>query len=217
MTPIINQPGTLIALLCFCSLLPILMVVGTCFLKFSIVFSLLRSAIGLQQVPPNMALYGLSLILTGFVMAPVGSHIYNNILKHEIVLETPGAFAKLDEAALGPYRKFLQKHTAADQINFFKNVCSSVWKDEAEFEVSKDSLFILIPAFTVSQLIDGFKIGLLLYFPFIVIDLVVSNILLAMGMMMVSPLTIALPFKLLVFVLIGGWDRLLEQLVLSYA
>ena len=102
-------------------------------------------------------------------------------------------------------------------MNFFAKIGHQIWPEEYHEDLSKDSLVVLIPAFTMSQLIEAFKIGLLIFLPFVAIDIIVSNILLAMGMMMVSPMTIALPFKILIFIMMGGWEKLVTQLMLSFA
>ncbi|MFM0515430.1 type III secretion system export apparatus subunit SctR [Paraburkholderia sp. RL17-373-BIF-A] len=212
---ITSQSTQLISLLVVLSLLPLLVVMGTSFLKLSVVFSLLRNALGIQQIPPNIALYGLALVLSLFIMAPVGLAVQDRIAASP---EQPDAtlLSRLTDDTLDPYREFLKKHTGPTQLKFFRDTAHKNWPAEVRDRVSDDSLLLLIPAFAVSQLIEAFKIGLLLFLPFIAIDLIVSNVLLAMGMMMVSPMTISMPFKILVFVLVGGWDRLLDQLLLSY-
>ncbi|MEA1063801.1 type III secretion system export apparatus subunit SctR [Erwinia sp. HR93] len=211
-----DQPLALIIILCLLSLLPLLVVIGSSFLKISIVLSLLRNALGIQQVPPNMAIYGMSLILTLFIMAPVGYQINDSLTQAPFSLESANLYERVDSQILMPYRQFLQQHAQSKQVRFFSQQATQLWPKNLRAQASQDSLFVVLPAFMVSQLVEAFKIGLLLYLPFIAIDLVVSNILLAMGMMMVSPMTISLPFKILVFVLVGGWERLLSQLILSY-
>lgn len=211
-----EQPLSLVALLFILSLLPLFIVIGSCFLKISVVLSLLRNALGIQQSPPNMAIYGLSLILTLYIMAPLGYNAREALKDETPSLTSPALYDKLDTAVITPYRAFLLKHTEPRQIAFFSQTTTRLWPENIRDAVPGDSLFVVIPAFAVSQLTEAFKIGLLLYLPFIAIDLIISNILLAMGMMMVSPVTISLPFKILLFVVIGGWERLLTQLILSY-
>lgn len=210
-----DQPTQLITLLAVLSLLPLLVVMGTSFLKISVVFSLLRNALGIQQIPPNIALYGLALMLSLFIMAPVGLAVQDRIAASPAEPQA-SVLSRLSDNTLDPYREFLKKHTAPAQLRFFREEARKNWPETIRNRVSDDSLLLLMPAFAVSQLIEAFKIGLLLFLPFIAIDLIVSNVLLAMGMMMVSPMTVSMPFKLLVFVLVGGWDRLLGQLLLSY-
>lgn len=211
-----DQPLSLIALLFILSLLPLLVVTGSSFLKISIVLSLLRNALGIQQIPPNMAIYGMSLILTLFIMAPVGYQISDNLKNTQFTIEDAHVFDKVDTQVLAPWRQFMLQHTEKKQIRFFSQTATVLWPENILDGVPSDSIFVILPAFMLSQLTEAFKIGLLLYLPFIAIDLIVSNILLAMGMMMMSPMTISLPFKIMVFVMIGGWERLLTQLVLSY-
>ncbi|AIJ09196.1 MULTISPECIES: type III secretion system export apparatus subunit SctR [Edwardsiella] len=210
-----EQPAELIALLVTLSLLPLLIVMGTSFLKLSVVFALLRNALGIQQIPPNIALYGLALILTLFIMTPVGTAVQARLADAPVEAQTT-LLSRLSDNTLDPYRQFLRQHTSATQLHFFRQVATKSWPASVRDQISDDSLLLLMPAFAVSQLVEAFQIGLLLFLPFIAIDLIVSNILLAMGMMMVSPMTISMPFKLLVFILVGGWDKLLGQLLLSY-
>ncbi|ACQ68792.1 type III secretion system export apparatus subunit SctR [Candidatus Hamiltonella defensa] len=213
---LVNSSYELITLLFLLSIFPLLVVMGTCFLKLSVVFSLLRNALGVQQTPPNIAIYGLALVLTIFIMAPVGLEV-NESLKGEKLSQDFGTFVEqINSKALDPYRQFLLHNTSSEQINFFSDMIKNNWPKKYRDKVASDSLLILMPAFTVSQLIEAFKIGLLLYLPFVAIDLIVSNILLAMGMMMMSPMTISLPFKILIFLLVGGWDMILGQLAGSY-
>ncbi|GLU33118.1 type III secretion system export apparatus subunit SctR [Trinickia caryophylli] len=214
---LLNQPLQLVVLLFALSILPLLVVLGSAFLKLAIVFSLLRNALGTQQVPPNLALYGLALILTVFVMAPVGLQVHDNLAQHPLELQASDFTGQAESSVLAPYRAFLERNTEPDQIRFFSDIGNRIWPAPYRARISDRSLLVLLPAFTVSQLKEAFKIGLLLYLPFIIIDLVVSNVLLAMGMMMVSPITISLPLKLLVFVLMHGWQKLIGQLLLSFA
>lgn len=211
---LLNSSSQLIVLLFLLSVLPLLM--GTSFLKLSIVFSLLRNALGVQQVPPNIAIYGLALVLTIFIMAPVGLDVHARLQDEPLPNDIGALLQHIDEHALVPYRDFLQRNTDTEQVTFFNDIVQTKWPERYRNSVKPNSLLILMPAFTLTQLTEAFKIGLLLYLPFVAIDLIVSNILLAMGMMMVSPITISLPFKLLIFILIDGWGLLLGQLVGSY-
>ncbi|CAI8756056.1 type III secretion system export apparatus subunit SctR [Pseudomonas zeae] len=213
---LLEQPLHLILLLSAVSLLPLLMVLGTSFLKLAVVFSLLRNALGIQQIPPNIALYGLALILTMFIMAPIALEIQDNLAANPIDMQSADFVQQVESQMLAPYRVFLERNTAPDQAMFFANIGKDVWPEKYHDRIPDNSLLVLMPAFAVSQLIEAFKIGLLLYLPFIAIDLIVSNVLLAMGMMMVSPMTISMPLKLLVFVLMNGWEKLLGQLILSF-
>lgn len=207
---------TLIVIMGALGLVPFLAIMVTSFLKLSIVMMMVRNALGVQQAPPNSAIYGLAIILTVYIMAPVGSTIHDSLQSKNLNFsDPPSVLQELGESAQ-PFREFLKRRVRPDELNFFLRTTRSMWPREMADKVDKDSYFILIPAFTISELSSAFEIGFLLYLPFIVVDLIVSNILLAMGMMMVSPLTISLPFKLLLFVLINGWSRLIHGLVLTY-
>ncbi len=210
------DPATLIVLLGALSMLPFLVVMGTCFVKLIVVFALVRNALGIQSIPPNIALHGLALVLTAYIMMPVGMESYDNLVGQDFTLENPESLEAAASAAVVPYRKFLAAHANESQIAFFIDAAGKLWGDEYEHERTRDNMFILIPAFVVGELTTAFEIGFLIYLPFIVVDLVVSNVLLAMGMMMISPMTISLPFKLLLFVFLDGWSRLVQGLILSY-
>ncbi|CAK7070149.1 type III secretion system export apparatus subunit SctR [Providencia sp.] len=215
--PLLDQPLQLILILFMLSIFPLALVLGSSFLKIAIVFSLLRNALGIQQTPPNIAIYGLALVLTLFTMAPIILAIQSNLINEPIEIESPLFIQKVERNILLPYREFLKKNTAPEQQFFFANIGHQIWPEKYHDKIPDESLLILLPAFTVSQLIEAFKIGLLLFLPFIAIDLIVSNVLLAMGMMMISPMTISMPLKLLIFVLMGGWEKLLRQLILSFS
>lgn len=214
---LLDQPLQLIVVLLALSIMPLLVILGTSFLKLAIVFALLRNALGTQQIPPNIALYGLAMVLTLFIMAPVGLDIQERVAKEPIDLQSKDFVRQIETGILSPYREFLEHNTAPEQVIFFSEIGHQVWPEKYHSRIPENSLIVMLPAFTVSQLIEGFKIGLLLFLPFVAIDLIVSNILLAMGMMMVSPMTISLPLKLLVFVLINGWEKLIGQLLLSFS
>ncbi len=198
------------------ALVPLLVVTMTAFLKIAIVLSILRNALGVQQIPPNMALYGLALLLTVYVMAPVGSEMADAIEKSPHATSDVRTFVKESAKAAEPMRRFLMQNSKPEQRAFFVDTAKRLWPPKFSADVKGDDFLILAPAFLVSELTAGFEIGFLLYLPFIVIDLVISNILMAMGMMMVSPVTISLPLKLFLFVMIDGWSRLIHGLVQTY-
>ena len=211
----ISSPFYLILPLALMSLVPFVAILGTSFLKLVVVFGILRNATGLQQIPPNMALNSLAIILTIYIMAPVGIKSYE-ILKDQQISFEDNSWKQAFTEGIAPYREFLAGATSERERRFFLKTARSLWPAEYKQELTGDSLMIMIPAFAIGELTRAFQIGFLLYLPFIIIDLIVSNILLAMGMMMVSPMTISLPFKLLLFVLLDGWSRLVHGLVLSY-
>ena len=213
LTTFAAEPFQLILVLVGMSLLPFVAMVGTSYLKLTVVFALVRNALGIQSIPSNMVINALALILTFYIMAPRAQAAL------EILQQTgnaPLTRATL-VAAAEPFRAFLLQHTAERDRAFFVRTAEHLWAEgDKPCVVDPKSFVVLLPAFTVSELTRAFQIGFLVYLPFIVIDLIVSNILLAMGMMMVSPVTISLPFKLLLFVMVSGWTRLIQGLVQSY-
>ena len=185
-------------------------------------FSLIRNALGIQSIPPNMVVNALAMILTFYIMAPVMSEGWG-VLKEELdahkaqpaaqVMYETDAAAKAAE----PFRTWLSARTDARSRQFFVSTAEELWaKGDEPAKVDPESFYILIPSFCVSELSKAFQIGFLVYLPFIAIDIIISNILLAMGMMMVSPVTISLPFKLLLFVMVNGWTLLIQGLVKGY-
>ena len=211
------DPITLAVLLALMALLPTVVVVSTSFLKIAVVMSLLRNALGVQQMPPNLALYGMALILTAYVMAPIGVNMYDRIAAQPDALKNiPALIGSVREGA-EPLRDFMVKQSKPEQRDFFVRTAKRMWGPQLSDGLTQRDFIVLMPAFVVTELTSAFQIGFLLYLPFVVIDLIVSNILLAMGMMMVSPVTISLPLKLFLFVMVDGWSRLIQGLVLTYA
>lgn len=206
------------------ALLPFLLMLLTPFAKFVMVFSLLRNALGVQQVPPNQVVNGIALILSIFVVFPVGLKMYKAaepIITHEAPasMSDPKAadyVVKIASVAKEPLRDFLRNNTLqAHQKNFYKIAFKMLPEDLQEY-VSVDNFIVLVPAYITSQIKNGFEIGVLIYLPFFVVDLVVSNILLAMGMMMLSPVTISMPLKIFLLVMLDGWTLLTQGLILTY-
>ena len=210
------DPVALALALALLALVPTLVVCSTCFLKITVVMSLLRNALGVQQIPPNIALYGLSLILTAYIMAPIGIKIQDEALKQPGAMTSVDSMIKAARVGAEPLRDFMVRNSKLEQREFFVNHTKKLWGPELSAEVKPTDFVVLMPAFLVSEITAAFQIGFLLFLPFIVIDLVISNILLAMGMMMVSPVTISLPLKLFLFVAVDGWSRLIHGLVLTY-
>ncbi len=211
------DPVSLAFLLAALALVPLVLVVTSSFLKISVVIMLVRNALGVQQVPPNMAVYALSLVLSLYVMAPVFNRMSAQLQADPQALQSVGSMISAGAKAAEPLRGFMARHTDADRKAFFMHSVKRIWPPEDAEKVRDTDFLVLMPAFVVSQLSSAFEVGFLLYLPFVVIDLVVSNILLALGMMMVSPSTISLPIKLFLFVMVDGWTRLLQGLVLSYS
>ena len=214
-----TNPIILLVALMGLSIAPLIAIMATAFLKISVVIFLIRNALGIQQIPPNMAINGLAVILSIYIMAPVGMETYK-ILSTQTAnfekLQDPEALAEL-ATSLDPMQSFLMRHSDKVQRDFFVRTTHKLWPEEYARDVTDTNLLILLPAFTLTELTEAFEVGFLLFLPFIAIDLIISNILLAMGMMMVSPMTISLPFKLLLFVLVDGWTRLIHGLVLTYS
>ncbi|MFU9137572.1 EscR/YscR/HrcR family type III secretion system export apparatus protein [Erwinia tasmaniensis] len=209
---------TLIALLAFSTLLPFIIACGTCYIKFSIVFVMVRNALGLQQIPSNMTLNGIALVLAFFVMMPVVKNGYEAYQSSGSDVNNPQSMAYFIENGLDSYRNYLEKYSDSDLVNFFERVQLQRDREEngtAE-EVQRASIISLLPAYALSEIKSAFKIGFYLYLPFVVIDLLISSILLALGMMMMSPVTISVPIKLVLFVVLDGWTLLSKGLILQY-
>lgn len=196
------------------SLLPFLLISTTSFIKLAVVLSLVRNALGIQQIPPNIVIYSLALLITAYIMFPLGVEV-GSLLQEGVDADTY-ILTNLQNA-LVPVSAFLEQHTDPSQLQFFSQNIDSFWRGKVDVSPSVEKFFALLPAFVITELSEAFKIGFLIYLPFIAIDLVVSNILLSMGMMMVSPVTISLPFKLFLFVAVDGWSRLIKGLVMTYA
>ncbi len=212
----LTHPLNTIIVLAAVGMVPFVMMVATSFLKISVVLGLVRNALGIQQIPPNMALYAIALILTVYIMYPVGLEIAEVAVKYEIGYDNYDNVLQALPELLEPYKNFLQHHTNHNSTDFFVEQAKRLWPEDLVPEVDADNVIVLVPAFLLEELTEAFQMGFLIYLPFIIIDLIVSNILLALGMMMVAPMTISLPFKLLLFVVIDGWRRLTESLVLTY-
>ncbi len=198
------------------ALVPFVLVTCSSFLKIAIVLSLVRNALGVQQAPPNMAIYALALLLTAYVMAPVGVKIGELAATQPDATLSVKSMLSLGRKAAEPVRTFLVNNSKPGQRQFFLQTAKKLWPPEIAADATETDLLIVMPAFVVSELTAAFEIGFLLFLPFVVIDLVISNILMAMGMMMVSPVTISLPLKLFLFVMIDGWSRLIHGLVQTY-
>ena len=198
-------------------LAPFFLMMVTSYVKIVVVTSLLRNALGVQQTPPTMVMNGLAIVLSIFIMAPTLMGTVD-ILRTVRVSESPSPAEVVDvlEQVSPPLRTFLSNNVNEGVTRVFMNTAKRLWPKDRHEHISKENLLILVPAFTISELTRAFQIGFLLYLPFVALDLIISNILLAMGMMMVSPMTISLPFKLLLFVTLDGWLKISQGLLLSY-
>ncbi|MBA8901665.1 MULTISPECIES: type III secretion system export apparatus subunit SctR [unclassified Phyllobacterium] len=196
--------------------IPLAIVTMTGFLKISIVLFLVRNALGIQQSPPNLVLYGIALILTVYVTAPLVGNIYRAAETQSIDLSNVEGITRAANVVRGPLQEHLARYSTDSERQFFLQSTEGIWSEEARANVKPDDLVVLVPSFVSSELSRAFQIGFLLYIPFLVIDLIVSNVLMAMGMMMVSPTLISIPLKIFLFVSVDGWSRLMHGLILSY-
>ncbi|SHJ43575.1 flagellar type III secretion system pore protein FliP [Tepidibacter formicigenes] len=200
----------LILLFTVLSLLPTIIIMMTSFTRIIIVLSFLRNALATQQNPPTQVLVGLAIFLTFFIMAPVGNEIYNNALNpyfnEEITQEE--AFG----LAMEPVRSFMFRQTREKDISLFIEI-SKIEKPKTLEDIPNR---VLIPAFLISELKTGFQIGFIIFIPFIIIDMVVASTLMSMGMMMLPPVMISLPFKILLFILVDGWNLVIKSIVMGF-
>ncbi|MEM6667368.1 MAG: type III secretion system export apparatus subunit SctR [Pseudomonadota bacterium] len=216
MTPVADNSFGIILLLGAMAFLPIVAVTVTAFAKIAVVIFIVRNALGVQQLPPNIVLYGLSIILAFYVAVPVLNEAYANVRDAQFQFQTFEEWEEAGELASSPLKEFLATHTDEEQLAFFLNSTTKIW-GETTATPQADDLSVLVPAFLLSELTRAFEIGFLLYLPFMAIDIIVTTILIALGMMMVPPATIAIPFKLMLFVFVDGWTKIVQGLVLSYA
>ena len=211
-----SQPLEIIILLTLIALAPSLLIMMTCFTRIVIVLGFLRTAMQTQSTPPNMVVTGMALFLTLFIMAPVFSEI-NEVAYQPYVSEELTTQEAL-EAASVPLKKFMLKQTSNDDLQFFLDLSKTETPDEITEEYLENdlSLTVIVPSFMISELERAFQMGFLIFLPFLVIDLVVGSTLMSMGMMMLPPAMISMPFKILVFVLADGWNLLIGSVVASY-
>ncbi len=226
-TPYTKRPSliTQAAVLTILSLLPFIIMILTSFLKIVVVLSLLRSALGVQQSPPNQIINGVAFMLSLFIMYPTVLKMYEAADKVVTRVRAPDSLlapessayiiAIADEAK-EPLREFLKRNSSVKHQALFFRISYRVLPEEFRPELKPDDFMILVPSYITSQLKDAFEIGVLIYIPFFVIDLVTSNVLLAMGMMMLSPVTISMPLKLFLLVMLDGWTLLIEGLVNTF-
>jgi type III secretion protein R len=184
--------------------------VVTSYAKIVVVLGLLRNALGVQQVPPNMVLNGIAILVSVYVMAPIGMQAAKTLEGQQLATQPSQALIQAFGAAREPFRQFLEKHAQEREKRFFLRSAGVVWPKEEAQELKEDDLIVLAPAFTLTELTDAFKIGFLLYIAFIVV------VLLAMGLNQVTPTNVAIPFKLLLFVVMDGWSTLIHGLVMTY-
>jgi len=209
-----DRPADLLVLIGLLALLPAALVMLTSFLKMAVVLSIARSALGAPQVPPTTAVTGLALVLTVLVMAPVARRTADLVRAGPRERGIESSLAALQRAS-GPLREFLARFARPDDRAAFLDVAQRLSPPGAAAP-AEDDLAVLAPAFVVSELRRAFTIGFLVFLPFLVVDLVVANVLLALGLVQLSPMSVSLPFKLLLFVAVDGWRLLARALALSY-
>jgi type III secretion protein R len=236
LTPVPNQVTNLMGLerpslvtqataIVLMSLMPFIMMILSSFVKIVVVLSLLRNALGVQQAPPNQVINGVAFLLSIYVMFPTGVRMYDAaygvIGKQEIPQElfsgdSARFVVQVANAAKEPLREFLKNNSLVKHHRIFYRTVYRLLPENYRDQLKPDDFMILVPSFITTQLKSAFEIGVLIYIPFFVIDLVVSNILLAMGMMMLSPVTISMPLKLFLLVMLDGWTLLIEGLVSTF-
>lgn len=191
-------------------------IASTAFVKLAVVLFLVRNALGIQQTPPNMVLYTIAITLTIYIGVPMATDVFELLDQPGMRYDSISAIMEAASIASEPVRDFMGRFAREDERAFFAGATAELWDEDLEEFARGDSFAVLAPSFLISELRRAFEIGFLIYLPFVVIDLVVTTILMAMGMMMVSPTIISTPFKLLLFVAVDGWSRLVHGLVMSY-
>ena len=200
----------LVLLLTVLSLAPSILILMTCFTRIVIVLSFTRTALATQQMPPNQVIIGLALFLTFFIMAPTFSEV-NEVALQPLFDEEIGLEEAYDRAAM-PFKEFMANHTRQKDLELFLNYN----KAEAPESVEDIPLTMLVPAFALSEIKTAFQMGFMIFIPFLVIDMVVASVLMSMGMMMLPPVMISLPFKILLFILVDGWYLVMKSLLQSF-
>lgn len=196
--------------------LPFAAMMVTSYTKIVVVLGLLRNALGVQQVPPNTVLNGIAIIVSVYIVAPVFMNAFDVLQRPQAGPGGAREVAQVIDSVREPLREFLDKHAHAREKAFFLKSVSAIWTPERAKQVHANDLIVLAPAFTLSELTEAFKIGFLIYLAFVVVDLIVANVLLALGLSQVTPTQVAIPFKLLLFVVMDGWSQLIHGLVLTY-
>jgi len=217
-----DSPIGLMFVLAALSLLPFVLVTCTSFLKIAVVLSIVRNALGTPQVPPTTVVTGLAILLSAFIMAPTGSQVLREvrpILGQSAQAAATGrvdAMIEAAERAKEPLRAFMRRHASPKDRATLVEMARRIRPPAERSEVQENDFLVLAPAFVLTELSEAFLIGFVLFVPFLVIDMLVANLLLALGMQMLSPNTVSLPFKLLLFVLVDGWRLLVQGLVGGY-
>ncbi len=218
MESLVSDPVSMLLIGALMALAPMAAVLVTSFSKIVIVFYLLRQALGLQQAPPGIVLNSLAIILSVFIMLPAFTALSDSLDRYEPnrQITAKESLERVLSPVREPLRDFLKRHTSPAEVKFFVSAAERINAKASLSKPREDDFLVLVPAFTISELNSAFYIGFLIFLPFLAVDLIVANVLLAMGMQMLSPTIISLPLKLLLFVALDGWSRLIHSLVLSY-
>jgi len=211
-----SRPLAMMAVLAALSLVPFAVMMLTSFAKMTVVLSLARSAMGTQQAPPTMILTGLAAILTAHVMAPVAERMYLAGEAASAHVESGADLLAAARATAEPLREFLLRHASPEERVRFADLARELRSPEEARMVSDEDLSVIVPAFAITELGEALHIGFLVFLPFLVLDMLVANVLLALGMQSLSPTQVSLPFKILLFVAVDGWALLARGLILGY-
>ena len=220
-----NRPLILLVALAGLALVPFVLMMVTSFVKIAVVLSIVRQAIGTQQIPPTQVITGLAIIMTVYIMMPVGLDVYYTgrdalvelkIKEFNFEKLKPKQITVLAEKVQVPLKEFLLKHAHLKDRDMFYKMAWRMRKPRDRANLTDKDFSVVVPAFVISELKEAFQIGFILFVPFLVVDMIVANILMALGMQMLSPTTISLPFKVLLFVLVDGWYLISRGLVVAY-
>ncbi len=213
-----GSPLSMMGMLAVMSLLPFAVLMLTSFSKIAVVLSLARSAMGTQQAPPTVVLTGLAAVLTGHIMAPVMERMYDagQVAYAQVASGSGAEMLAAASRVSEPLRAFLVKHGSPEERARFVDLARELRPVEEMALVQESDLFVVIPAFVITELKEAFQIGFLVFLPFLVLDMVIANVLLALGMQTLSPSQVSLPFKILLFVAVDGWSLLARGLILGY-
>ncbi|MBI5529626.1 MAG: type III secretion system export apparatus subunit SctR [Deltaproteobacteria bacterium] len=213
-------PSVMLVTLAALALVPFVIMMATSFVKISVVLSIVRNALGTQQIPPAPVVTGLAVVLTMYVMWPVASDVYSESRRAFESEDRAFSIDSVDDvihaagAGKEPLREFLKRNAGQAEVTSLAAMAEERWKGRSE--VSVDDFIVLIPAFVLSQLKEGFRIGFMIYIPFLVVDLLITNVLLALGMSMLSPAMVSVPVKILIFIASDGWALIARGLVSSF-
>ncbi|WP_224365297.1 type III secretion system export apparatus subunit SctR [Hyalangium versicolor] len=211
-----GNPLAMMAVLALMSLLPFAVLMLTSFSKIAVVLSFARTAMGTQQAPPTIVLTGLAAVLSAHIMSPVMERMYDAGQSAYQEVESGAQILAATARVADPLRTFLVKHGSPEERALFVDLARELRPPEEAGQVQDTDLFVVVPAFVITELKEAFQIGFLIFLPFLVLDMVIANVLLALGMQTLSPSQVSLPFKILLFVAVDGWSLLARGLILGY-